>query len=490
MLIQLLSNISYYLPECILVVGMTLLLLLESTYVSKEKFRLFVYLLALIVLVLAFVLLASNLDAPSLHLFGKAVVLDQWGTMLKIFAVLSTAGILYLAYTSKDIYQEFKSEFIILAFGVLIGTMLVISSANFLSLYIGIETVSILSYVLASLKKHDIGSLESGLKYSLFGALSAGVMLFGLSHLYGLIGSLDYADFVQKSATMDANQLIVAKTCIILLFAGLGFKVAAFPMHMWSPDVYQGSPTPVTAFFATVPKIAGVAAFARITMLLSDSSTDLMEWWTHFIQIIGIITMSVGNLCALNQESVKRMLAYSSMGHMGFIILAISIPDKLGISATLFYLGMYLIMTLVSFYVVDQVNKEYGSDASYFFKGLIKKHAFMAISFSIALFSLAGMPPLAGFVAKFNILSLLVENKFYTVAILVALNSVVALFYYLILVKKAIVDSSDDTAILKGFTFLKQLYICGITLPLILFGLFWDKIYSFFKVLSFFNFKM
>lgn len=486
MILQLLSNLSYYLPELAIIIGMSFLLFMESTYHKNHKQKFFLTIFSVISLVICLSVLGLNLGINPVKLFAQSVVIDQFGTIAKMLCVVSLLGIVYLSYTSGDIYQELKSEFLIITFGVLAGAMLVISANNFLALYIGIEILSILSYVLASFNKNDTLSAEGGFKYAIYGAVSSGVMLFGISHIYGLFGSIQYDQiFSLLSGTLDADKLFIIKFSLILVFVGLGFKISAFPFHMWSPDVYQGSPTPVTAFFSLVPKIAGIAAIARITNLFELSNENLFQWWIGFIQIVAVLTMTFGNISALGQESVKRLLAFSSLGQIGFVLLALSLGHG-AFGAVLFYMLIYLLMTLVSFYGIDQVVREYGSDSHYFFKGLINKHPFLAIFMSIALFSLAGMPPLAGFVAKFNVFNLIILNKHYGIALIVALNSVVALYYYLRLVKAIIVESSDDESKLKGATFLKQLFMATLTLPILLLGVFWDKAYQILNAASIF----
>ncbi len=489
MLITLLTNLSYYLPEFFVIMTMTLLLFLESTYAKGEKGRFLVYLVAAVGLLISLSLAMANFHELPKVLFHEAVALDQFSTMAKILLISGTLGVVYLGYTTRDFQDQLRSEFLILCTGVLVGAMLVAGSMNFLSLYVGIEILSILSYVLASLKKHDISSQEAGLKYSLYGALSSAVMIFGIAHLYGATGTINFREMATVFTQLDPDKLNLIKICLVLIFVGLGFKISAFPFHMWSPDVYQGAPTPVTAFFAIVPKIAALTALCRITFLLMESNTELFQWWSHMIQIIAALTMTVGNLTALGQSSVKRMLAYSSIGQVGFILMGLVVSGGQGLGASLFYMTLYLFMTLVAFAVVDQVVKTYGSDESMFFKGLVHKHPILSIMMAITLFSLAGLPPFGGFVAKFNILNLVIQQKSYMLAFIAALNSVVALFYYLRLAKMIIVDTSDDQTKLKDLTFIKQLYVCALTLPVIVGGVAWNGFYHTTTILKLISFK-
>lgn len=490
MLVNLLSNLSYYLPELFVIITMTLTLMLETTYAKNEKSRFVSYLVGIIGFGLALSLVIANIGETGKILFHQAVALDSYGNMSKILLILGTMGVAYIGYTSTDIEENTKSEFLILITGVLVGAMLVVGAMNLLSLYVGIEILSILSYVLASLKKKDTLSQEAGLKYSLYGALSAGVMLFGMGHLYGITGSLNFKEISVAFQNLTPDKIQGIKISLILILVGLGFKISAFPFHMWSPDVYQGAPTPVTAFFSIVPKLAVIAAICRFTGIVLSANKDIFAWWSVLLQIVAALTMTVGNLTALGQSSVKRLLAYSSMGHVGFILMGLSVTNSYGIKASLFYMLIYLFMTLVAFTVIDQIVKIYGSDESSFFKGMINKNPLLTIIFSITLFSLAGFPPLGGFVAKFNILNLVIEEKNYWIAIVAALNSVVALYYYLRIAKVMIVDNAvDSTSKFGKLSFPKNVYLIAVSIPVVLSGIFWNKLFVTTQLLEFVSLK-
>jgi NADH-quinone oxidoreductase subunit N len=221
-------------------------------------------------------------------------------------------GSIFLSFSSKDIYTNLKSEFAIMAIGVLIGGMLLASANNMLTLYLGIETLSILSYVMSSLKRDESTSTEAGMKYALYGGLSAGIALYGMSHLYGVLGSIQFVEMMVKLPTLQGLNLAIVLTSFVLFFVGIGYKISLFPFHMWTPDVYQGSPIPVTAFFAIVPKMAGLAALVRISMIFFTQVQILNISWVGFMLAISAMTMTVGNVTAIGQTSVKRLLAFSS----------------------------------------------------------------------------------------------------------------------------------------------------------------------------------
>jgi NADH-quinone oxidoreductase subunit N len=323
-ILNLLTNLSYYIPELICIILMCSLLFLEASYGSKEKERTLVFVATFIGLTLALASLVSNMSLEPKAIFANAVVIDKFSTLMKIVMVIGTMATAYLSYLSKDIYKGLKSEFLIMSVGVLIGGMLLASANNLLTVYLGIETLSILSYVMSSFKRHESISTEAGIKYALYGGISAGVMLFGMSHIYGLLGTIQFNDMIPVMADMEGFELYTLLIAFVFYFAGIGYKIACFPFHMWSPDVYQGSPIPVTTFFAIVPKFAGIAVLVRTTFtFFGVEGGEMQIGWVGLIQVIAALTMTVGNVSAIGQDSVKRLLAFSSIGHVGMILLGL-----------------------------------------------------------------------------------------------------------------------------------------------------------------------
>ena len=433
---------------------------------------------ALAVLGLVLIFLFQNLGEAPRRIFHDAVVIDPFSTLVKIIMTVGTMGTIFLSYSSKDIYSNLKSEFAIMAVGVLIGGMLLASANNMLTLYLGIETLSILSYVMASLKREDSTSTEAGMKYVLYGGLSAAIALFGMSHLYGVLGSIQFVDMIEKIPTIEGAQLYIILVSFVLFFVGLGYKISAFPFHMWSPDVYQGSPIPVTAFFSIVPKMAGLAALIRISMIFFNDVEVLRVSWVGLMLVVSAMTMTVGNVTAIGQSSVKRLLAFSSIGHVGLMILGIVVLNEVGTRAILFYGIVYMFMTLIAFYITSHLSDMYGSDSQEVFKGLIYKHPMMAIIMAAVLFSLAGVPPFSGFIAKFNIFAVVIEKKLYGIAIVAAINSVIGLYYYLKLAKTMIFGEAPTEVQAKvvGFTPFNQAVIITLFIPVLFLGIFWEKV--------------
>ena len=476
MYLNYLANIGRYVPEIILVVLMVGLIILEVTYKEDEKNKRYIFITAIIGLVATFVALLFNLGDKPGAIFTNAVIIDDFSTVMKMIMVLGTIGVVYLSTFSKEIYETLKTEFVVMAVGILIGGFLLASANNMLTLYLGIETLSILSYVMASFKKNDERSSEAGLKYALYGGISAGIMLFGLSHIFGVIGTIQFTGITAMIPKLTTAQIAILMPSFVLFFAGIGYKIASVPFHMWSPDVYEGSPTPVTTFFAIVPKLAGIAVLIRITSIFFTVDSPLKVGWIGLMLVISALTMTVGNVTAIGQKSVKRMLAYSSISHAGIMMAALVMIGEVGIRSVVFYGITYLFMTLVAFYITSIVQDKYGNDHFERFSGLIYRYPVMAVMMTIVMFSLTGLPPLAGFVAKYNILSSLVNSKFYTLAVILVLNSVISAYYYLKIVRLMTLKPAESDETIEGFGFLNQLIIVAMTAPVLVLGIFWDSV--------------
>ena len=478
MIQQLLGFLSYYIPEVMCVVLMTTLLVAEASVKKEHGSRDKIYAYCLVFLGATLVPLFMNMYKAPIHIFHNAVTIDKFSTLIKIIMVVGTMGSVWLSRSSKDIYTNLKSEFAIMAVGVLIGGMLLASANNMLTLYLGIETLSILSYVMATLKREESTSAEAGMKYVLYGGLTAGVMLFGMSHLYGVLGSIQFVEIIPKLASLEGLNLAVCMISFLMFFAGIGYKISAFPFHMWSPDVYQGSPIPVTSFFSIVPKLAGLAVLVRITMVFFANESALSVSWIGLLLAISAMTMTVGNVTAIGQNSVKRLLAFSSIGHVGMMILGVVVLNEVGVQAIMFYGIVYTFMTLIAFYITSALSDMYGTDSQDVFRGLVYKHPLMAIIMACVLFSLAGMPPFGGFVAKFNIFAVVIEKKYYGMALVAGVNSVISLYYYLRLAKTIILGQADSEEKVTAFSTPYQAVVVALFIPVIFLGIFWDQAMS------------
>ncbi len=475
-----LASLSHFIPELIVCLTMLALILIESSYEEGHQNRHWFYSIGFLGLLCAFVALGSSLDNKPQLIFTRALAIDTFATLSKMIMVLGTFVAIYLAKESKDIYQDLKGEFSMIALGILIGGMLLASANNMLILYIGIETLSILSYVLASLKKRDDLSVEGGIKYALYGGVSAGIMLFGMSHIFGVFGTIYFPEMAAKLGELSAPQTAIILPSFLLFFVGIGYKIAAVPFHMWSPDVYEGSPLPVTAFFSIVPKIAGISILVRVShILFGPNSGALGVGLVGVLSIVAALTMTVGNISAIGQRSIKRMLAYSSISHVGMMLLGVLVIDEIGIQAILFYAIAYLFMTTVAFYIVSFVQDKYGNDHFERFSGMVYRYPLMSVAMALVMFSLAGIPPFAGFTAKFYLLSLIIKKQYYVLAIIAGLNSVVSLYYYLKIVRIMVFRPAEADGPIIGFGPLNQSLIVIFTCPIILLGIYFTKMMSF-----------
>ncbi len=471
-----LASLSHFIPELLACLTMFGLILIEATYKEEEKGRGFLFLAAGIGLVSVLVFSFASLGKEPVAIFTNSLIIDSFSSLMKMVMVLGTIGAVYLASTSNDIEGNLKPEFIIMATGVLVGGMLLSSANNMLVLFIGIETLSILSYVLASLKKGDERSSEAGLKYSLYGGMSSGIMLFGMSHIFGVLGSINFTEMAVVLSTVDTTQIAILLPSFLFFFAGIGYKIACVPFHMWAPDVYEGSPLPVTAFFSIVPKVAGLAALIRVSQTFFANPGALNIGWVGVLSIVAALTMTVGNVSAIGQRSVKRMLAYSSISHAGMMLMGVLVISELGTRSVIFYSVTYLFMTLAAFYVVSFVSDKYGNDHFERFTGLAFRYPLMAIALCIVMFSLAGIPPFSGFVAKFHIFTALLAKKYYVLAVIAGINSVVSLYYYLKIVRLMMLKDPESEEAISGFNIFNQGAVVALTIPVVVLGLFWEKL--------------
>ena len=471
-----LANLGRYIPELLMVMTMVGLLFLEATYKLEEKGKTLIALSASFGLLATFVCLCLNLSLKAGPIFTNAVVIDAFSTFMKMIMVLGGLGAIHLSHDSKDIYQGFKSEYTILAIGVIIGGMLLASANNLLTLYLGVETLSILSYVLASMKKYNTRSSEAGLKYALYGGISAGIMCFGMAHMYGILGTIQFVGIAEKLGQLKTQEIMILLPAFLLFFVGIGFKIACFPFHMWTPDVYEGAPIPVTTFFAIVPKMAAMTALVRVSFVFFEQEGPLKTSWIGLLQVVAALTMTVGNVSALGQKSVKRMLAYSSIAHAGTMLLGVIVINDIGTKALLFYGLAYLFMTLVAFYITSYVSDQYGNDHFERFNGLFKRYPLISVLMAFTMFSLGGLPPFSGFVAKFNILAAVIDKKYYGLALVALINSVISLYYYMRIVRLMVLKSPESEEKITGLNFFNHLVIAGLSLPVLLLGIFWDQL--------------
>ena len=417
--------IIYILPELFLSLA-TMTLLMLGVFI-KKSFKL-VSLLTIFTLLFTTILVFNQPD-EIIKIFNDSYIIDKLSVFMKILTLIFCVFVLLASkdYIKKNNIDKIEYPIIILA--STIGMMLMISSYDLIIFYLGLELQSLCLYILASFKRDDLRSTEAGLKYFVLSALASGLLLYGCSLIYGFTGSTNFE--IISNNLDEANTGAVFG--IVFVLVGLAFKVSAVPFHMWTPDVYEGSPTSVTSFFALIPKIAALSVFIRFMYV---PFINVIDQWQTIIVFISIASMILGAVAAIGQNNIKRLVAYSSIGHMGYALAGLATGTNEGVQSTIIYLTIYLVMNLGFFGCIFMMKRE-----NVFFEnisdlsGLSKNHPILAFSFLIMLFSLAGIPPLAGFFAKFYIFMSVIESKMYTLAIIGLLSTVVSAFYYIRIIK-------------------------------------------------------
>ena len=385
--------------------------------------------------------LALILNYPineNVELFNNSYKIDYLSSFTKILLISSGVFVLILSNKYVQIIDINKIEYPILVLSSILGMMVMVSSNDLILFYIGLELQSLSLYVLASFNRDNLLSSESGLKYFVLSALSSGLLLYGCSLIYGFSGSTNFF-IIANNLTESSYGLTFG---IVFIIVGLAFKISAVPFHMWAPDVYQGSPTSVTAFFAILPKIAALTIFIRV---LYVPFFNLINDWQMIIIFLSIASMLFGSIAAIGQSNLKRLIAYSSIGHMGYALAGLSTGTNQGIQSSITYITIYLFMNLAFFACILMLRR----DNKYFeniedLSGLSKHHPVLSFSFLIVLFSLAGIPPLAGFFAKFYIFTAVLEQSMYFLAIVGLLSTVIAAYYYLRLIKIIYFDPEKE----------------------------------------------
>jgi len=419
------QTIVYILPELFLSIAIMFLLML-GVFI-KKSFKL-VNLLTILSLIFA-IALVLNQSNEIIKIFNESYIIDKLSIFMKVLTLLFCVFVLLL---SKDYIKSNsmdKIEYPIIILASTLGMILMISSYDLIIFYLGLELQSLCLYILASFKRDDERSTEAGLKYFVLSALASGLLLYGCSLIYGFTGSTNFE--IISENLREANTGAVFG--MVFIIVGLAFKVSAVPFHMWTPDVYEGSPTSVTSFFALVPKIAALTVFIRFMYV---PFINVISHWQTIIIFISIASMILGAVAAIGQSNIKRLMAYSSIGHMGYALAGLAPGTNAGIHSTIIYLTIYLVMNLGAFGCIFMMKRE-----NVFYEkindlsGLSKNHPMLALGFLIILFSLAGMPPLAGFFAKFYIFMAVIEAKMYTLAIIGLVTTVVSAFYYLRIIK-------------------------------------------------------
>jgi len=420
-----LFDLKFIFPEIILF-SIALVILIAGLFIRRRDI---LGVIGLIGLIFSGMVLAQSYSLSGTF-FSGLLVSDWFSAFFKYFALAACGIVILISMGYKELLHEEKTEYYFLLLIVTIAMMLAVSTNNLLMIYISIEAISLLSYILVAFNKKCAFSSEGALKYFLFGSLVTAIMLYGISFVYGLYGTLDLTLISARLHETQNNFMVFVP--LLLIFAGLSFKCAFVPFHLWVPDAYQGAPTPISALLSVGPKAVGFAVLLRIFSHNISLSTTT---WVHLVTAVSIFTMTIGNIIAASQTNIKRLLAYSSIAQAGYIMIGFVVGSALGTKAVLFYLFTYLFMNLGAFGCVALISNSINSDNIEDYSGFCKRDPFTSFILSAFLLSLAGIPPLAGFLAKFMVFSAAIEAKFILLAVVGVINSVIALYYYVKVIK-------------------------------------------------------
>ncbi len=419
------------LPEIIVFLG-TCFLLILGLFIKKINIINNVSILLIIVAIILIVL------QPVQSILQNSFIVDEFSKVFKIMILIGSFTCLIMFNSSKVDLNINIYEFPILILFATIGMLIMVSSNDLLSMFVGLELQSLSLYVLASLNRNSLLSSEAGIKYFILGALSSGLLLFGISYIYGFTGNTNF-NLIAVNYNSESLGLLIG---IVFVCAGLAFKVSAVPFHMWTPDVYQGAPTPITGFFALAPKIAAMGLIVRF---LFNSFGEIYSDWQQIIIFISIASMVLAAFAAIAQTNIKRLMAYSSIGHIGYALIGIACVSNEGLRSLLVYLMIYLVMNIAVFsFILSMKRKDEYFENISDLSGLYKNHPFASIMISLTMFSLAGIPPLAGFFGKFYIFMSAIESNMFALSIIGVLASVVGAFYYLRIVKIIYFDEPQE----------------------------------------------
>ena len=469
-----LESLSFFYPELILSGTILLLIVLDLLVRSQRT-------LATLVVIGCVASLLATFDLYSAQqgwLFHRMIILDNFSLFFKIFALVAVILTVWMSLGSNEIRRVHQGEYYTLLLTCTLGIFFMASASNLLTAYLSLELVSLTSYVLTGFLPHNRRSSEAALKYLIYGGVASGTMIYGMSWIYGMTGSLDYAA-IQSALAQPQVSRVALFMAFVFILAGFGYKMVFVPFHMWSPDVYEGAPTPFTAFLSVASNAAGAAIMIRFFFPGVSHMVTGGDWtfvsgieWPQLLLFVSMITMTVGNLCALNQRNLKRMLAYSGIAHAGYMLMGLAVLNNDGLQAILFYVVVYLIMNLGAFLVVVMIANATGNEEIDSYRGLAWRGAVLpAACLAVFLFSLTGLPPFAGFVGKFLLFAAVINEggTFVILAVVAILNSVISLYYYAKIVKIMFLDTPDPgekSLTIAGYYFTLLIPLTALTIVL------------------------
>jgi NADH-quinone oxidoreductase subunit N len=479
---ELQKSVSLFLPETILVVILILSVLCDVIFKKPKNL---VGILGLVGFIVTSIFLYKQASYSNSAFFAMLIV-DPFGQFFKWIILLVSFLIIVFSFFSKELQEGKRSlgEYYTLIIGMTFGMFILSMASNLLMMYLAIETMSISSYILTGYTKEIKRSSEASLKYVIFGAVASGIMIYGISIMYGLTGTLNIFGINEVLNHTQVNIAPLLISCLMIL-AGIGYKISAVPFHFWTPDVYEGAPVTITAYLSVASKAAGFAAlirFIKITFLDYSAPSSDQLWmmlkgidWSFIIAILSVLTMTVGNFVAIWQTNLKRLLAYSSIAHAGYMLMGLVILNNAGIAAILIYFVVYLFMNLGAFYIVMLVANKINSEDINDYNGLGFRAPAVAVCMAIFLISLTGLPPTAGFVGKLYLFTALIQSKYIWLAVIGALNSVVSLYYYVKVFRNIFIRENSNKESIE-FSLPSMIILYLLVIPTLLFGLYFTPI--------------
>ena len=433
------ANMSFALPEMFML-AMSGVILMAVAFMGRQGANA-AYILSQVTMIGTAVLLYQAIDGSGGLTFNGSYIKDTLSDVLKLAICIVNVAVLLYSNAYLKARDLFKGEYYVLAVFATLGMMIMVSASHFLTIYLGLELMSLCLYALVAMHRDSAVATEAAMKYFILGAIASGMLLYGMSIVYGVTGSLALSDIAATIQNDGLNNTVLSFGLVFLVI-GVAFKLGAVPFHMWLPDVYHGAPTAVTLLIATTPKLA---AFAMLIRILVDGLVELHQFWQQMLIMLAVLSIIIGNVVAIAQSNLKRMLAYSTISHVGFILLGVISGTDEGYAASMFYALTYTLMSLGAFGMIILVSRR-GFEAENIedYKGLAKREPWYALMMLILMFSMAGIPPLVGFYAKFSVIKAIVDVELLSVAILAVLMSVIGAFYYLRMIKVMYFEQADE----------------------------------------------
>lgn len=475
------NSLNFFLPELVLVITLLALIVIDLVFRKYRFINAYVSLIGF--LICGLFLFTQPKNAVG---FLDSFVSDNFSFFFKIIILLSNILVILMSFESKELIEKGGNlgEFYTFLVGMSFGMFLVASSTNLILIYLAIETMSISSYILSGYTKEIRRASEASLKYVIFGAISSGLMIYGISLLFGMTGTLnlyELKDFLSINK-VDTFPFFVS---VMLIFAGFAYKISAVPFHFWTPDVYEGAPITITAYLSVASKAAGFAVLLRFLKLALSLHTEPIDtiWtmvssidWTLVISVFSVLTMTLGNIVALWQNNLKRLLAYSSIAHAGYILMGVAVLNDTGTASVLVYFFMYLLMNIGAFICVMLISNEIGSEDIKDFEGLGYRSPLISALFSVLLFSLIGLPPTAGFIAKFYIFAAVIDAGLIWLAVVGVINSVISLYYYVKIMRNMFIRGIDTDKPKLRVAKINQIVVIVLAALTLLFGIYFSPI--------------